>query len=87
MRRTAENDTNGSCHVGHGGQLAFHWRSAYDIDLADGVWNAHRRDGRGVLANHLSEGLRLWIVAGYTAMPVPRDLPVNRRVPAPGGGQ
>jgi len=90
MRRTALSDTGGTCHVRRGGplgELAFHWGSAYDIDFADGEWTAHRRDGLGVLADPLPEGLRLRIVADYTAMPVPRDLPVTGRAPVLGGGQ
>ncbi len=57
-------------------ELEFHWGSAYDIALVDGVWTARRRDGRGgTLADPLPEGLRLRIQADYAAMPVPRDLP------------
>ncbi len=56
--------------------LRFHWGSAYDIDLDDGMWTAWRKDGRGgKLADPLPEGLRLLIQADYEAMPVPRDLP------------
>ena len=56
--------------------LRFHWGSAYDIDLDDGMCTARRRDGRAdVLADPLPEGLRLRILADYAAMPVPRDLP------------
>jgi hypothetical protein len=55
--------------------LEFHWGSAYDIAIADGMWTAWRKDGRGgKLADPLPEGLRLRIQADYTAMPVPRDL-------------
>ena len=57
-------------------ELEFHWGSAYDIALVDGVWTARRRDGRGgTLADPLPEGLRLRIQADYAAMPVPRGLP------------
>jgi hypothetical protein len=57
-------------------ELEFHWGSAYDIAVIDGMWTARRRDGRGgTLADPLPEGLRQRIVADYTAMPVPRDLP------------
>jgi hypothetical protein len=57
-------------------ELEFHWGSAYDINAAGGVYNARRRDGKGVpLTDPLPEGLRLRIQADYTAMPVPRDLP------------
>jgi hypothetical protein len=57
-------------------ELEFHWGSAYDIALVDGMWTARRRDGRGgMLADPLPEGLRLRIQADYAAMPVPRDLP------------
>ena len=56
--------------------LRFHWGSAYDIDLDDGMWTAWRKDGRGgELADPLPEGLRLRIQADYAALPVPRDLP------------
>lgn len=58
------------------GELEFHWRAAYDIDLVDGMWTARRRDGQGdVLTDPLPGGLRLQIQADYMAMPVPRDLP------------
>jgi len=57
-------------------ELRFHWGDAYDIAVADGVFTATRRDGRGGrLADPLPEGLRLRIQADYSAMPVPRDLP------------
>jgi hypothetical protein len=57
-------------------ELRFHWESAYDIDAADGVYTARRRDGTGAtLTDALPEGLRLRIQADYAAMPVPRDLP------------
>ena len=57
-------------------ELEFHWGSAYDIALVDGMWTARRRDGRGgTLADLLPKGLRLRIQADYAAMPVPRDLP------------
>jgi hypothetical protein len=57
-------------------ELRFHWGSAYDIALVDGMWTAQRRDGRGgTLADPLPKGLRLRIQADYAAMPVPRDLP------------
>jgi len=56
-------------------ELEFHWGSAYDIAIADGMWTARRRDGRGTLADPLPGGLRQRIQADYTAMPVPRDLP------------
>jgi len=57
-------------------ELEFHWGSAYDIAVADGMWTAGRKDGRGgALADPLPEGLRLRIQADYAAIPVPRDLP------------
>ena len=57
-------------------ELEFHWGSAYDVALVDGMWTARRRDGRGgTLADPLPEGLRQRIQADYAAMPVPRDLP------------
>ena len=57
-------------------ELEFHWGSAYDIAIANGMWTARRKDGRcGTLADPLPEGLRLRIQADYAAMPVPRDLP------------
>ena len=49
-------------------ELEFHWGSAYDIHLIEGMWTARRRDGRGgTLADPLPEGLRLRNQAGYTA--------------------
>ena len=61
-------------------ELDFHWGSAYDIAVVDGVCTARRRDGKGgTLTDPLPEGLRLRIVADYHANPVPRDLaPVNQ---------
>ena len=57
-------------------ELRFHWGTAYDVDLIDGIWTARRKDGRSSkLADPLPEGLRLLIQADYVAMPVPRDLP------------
>jgi len=57
-------------------ELRFHWGSAYHLAIIDGVCTARRKDGRGgALTSPVPEGLRLLIVADYTAMPVPRDLP------------
>jgi hypothetical protein len=57
-------------------ELKFHWGSAYHLAVAGGVCTARRKDGRGgTLTSPVPEGLRLLIVADYTAMPVPRDLP------------
>jgi hypothetical protein len=57
-------------------ELEFHWGSAYDVAVIDGMWTAQRKDGRGgTLADPLPEGLRLRIQADYAAMPVSRDLP------------
>jgi len=57
-------------------ELRFHWGEAYDIRSEGGQCTARRRDGKGgTLADPLPEGLRLRIVADYSAMPVPRDLP------------
>jgi len=57
-------------------ELRFHWGDAYDIAVADGVFTATRRDGRGGrLADPSSGGLLRQIRADYAAMPVPRDLP------------
>ena len=57
-------------------ELEFQWGSAYAIAIADGMWTARRRDGRGgALTDPLPEGLRLRIQADYAAMPVPRDRP------------
>jgi len=62
--------------VGALDELEFHWGSAYDIAVTGGMWTARRKDGRGsTLADPLPEGLRQRILADYTAMPVPRDLP------------
>ena len=57
-------------------ELRFHWGSAYHLAVVDGVCTAWRKDGRGgTLTSPVPEGLRLLIVADYTAMPVPRDMP------------
>jgi hypothetical protein len=57
-------------------ELKFHWGSAYHLAVAGGVRTARRKDGRGgTLTSPVPEGLRLLILADYTAMPVPRDLP------------
>jgi hypothetical protein len=57
-------------------ELRFHWGGAYEIDVADEVYIARRRDGKSApLTDALPEGLRLQIVADYERMPVPRDLP------------
>jgi hypothetical protein len=57
-------------------ELKFHWGSAYQLAVVGGVCTAQRRDGHGsTLTSPVPEGLRLLIVADYTAMPVPRDLP------------
>jgi hypothetical protein len=57
-------------------ELKFHWGSAYHLAVVGGVCTARRKDGRGgALTSPVPEGLRLLIVADYTAMPVPRDLP------------
>jgi hypothetical protein len=57
-------------------EIRFRWGSAYDIAVTSGMYNARRRDGKGArLADALSEGLRLRIVADCERMPVHRDLP------------
>ena len=57
-------------------ELKFHWGSAYHLAVVGGVCTARRKDGQGsTLTSPVPEGLRLLIVADYTAMPVPRDLP------------
>jgi hypothetical protein len=57
-------------------ELKFHWGSAYHLAVVGGVCTARRKDGRGgTLTSPVPEGLRLLIVADYTARPVPRDLP------------
>jgi hypothetical protein len=57
-------------------ELKFHWGSAYHLAVVRGVCTARRKDGKGgTLTSPVPEGLRLLIVADYTAMPVPRDLP------------
>jgi hypothetical protein len=74
MKRAAESwaeDDTGALD-----ELRFHWRSAYDIAAAGGMYTARRRDGKGTpLTDPLPEGLRLRILADDAAMPVPRDLP------------
>ncbi len=62
--------------VGALAELEFHWGSAYQLAVIDGVYTAQRKDGKGgTLTDPLPEGLRLLILANYAAMPVPRDLP------------
>jgi hypothetical protein len=57
-------------------ELKFHWGSAYHLAVVGGVCTARRKDRQGsTLTSLVPEGLRLLIVADYTAMPVPRDLP------------
>jgi hypothetical protein len=65
-------------HAGAGllADLEYHWGSAYDLTLVDGLCTARRKDGKGgTLTDPLPEGLRLRILADCAAMPVPRDLP------------
>ena len=57
-------------------ELEFYWGSAYRIAIADGVFTARRRDGRGArLADASPEGLLRLIRADYAALPVPRSTP------------
>jgi hypothetical protein len=57
-------------------ELEFHWGSAYQIAVVDGMYTARRMDGKGIpLTDPLPAGLRLRIQADYVAMPVPRNLP------------
>ncbi len=76
MKRAAENwaeDATGALD-----ELRFHWGSAYDVAVIDGVCTARRRDGKGApLTDPLPEGLRLRIQADYEAMPVPRRPAMN----------
>jgi hypothetical protein len=66
--RWAEDDT------GALDELRFHWGSAYDIDAADGIYTATRRDGRGgSLADPSPGGLLRQIRADYAALPVSRS--------------
>lgn len=54
--------------------LRWNWGDAYEINLADGLWSARRRDERGgPLEAGEPEDLRKAILDDYTAMPVPRD--------------
>jgi len=56
-------------------EVKFHWGSAYDIAVVDGVCTARRRDGKGgTLTDRLPEGLRLRIVADYHTDPVAREI-------------
>ena len=56
-------------------ELKFHWGSAYHLAVIRGVCTSRRKDGHGsTLTSPVPEGLRLLIVADYTAMPAPRDL-------------
>ena len=46
--------------------LRWHWGSAYDIDLRDGLWLARRRDGKcGLLAAEDAEALMGVLGADY----------------------
>ena len=57
-------------------ELEFHWGSAYHLTVVEGLCAAWGRDGKGgMLTDPTPEGLRLQILADYTAMRVPRDLP------------
>ncbi len=67
-----------TCAAAEDGQLEeleFHWGDAYEVAVADGMWTARRRDGKGTLADPLPEGLHAKVAADYGADPVPRDLP------------
>lgn len=69
MGRATETDANPLDEV------EFHWGSAYDIAVVDGMCTVRRRDGKGgALTDLLPEGLRLWIVADHHATTVPREI-------------
>lgn len=68
-------------------ELEFHWRSVYHIAIADGIYPARRRDGKGsTLAGPLPEGLRLRILADYQPTPyheTPPGRPASTRPDVP----
>ena len=54
-------------------QLQHHWGDAYDIKIADGVWQAWRRDGLGAPVEAAGpEELGTAILRDYGVRPVPR---------------
>lgn len=55
--------------------LRWNWGDAYEIGVTAGLWTARRRDGKGTLEEKDPEALRAAILADYTALPVPRDVP------------
>ena len=57
--------------------LRWNWGEAYEIGVCAGLWTAVRRDGRGTLQEDGPETLRAAILADYTGLPVPRDLPLG----------
>lgn len=70
--------STGGRYAGPLGDLRYNWGAAYEFGtraLARGVqFTAVRRDGRGgVLADPLTEGLRLRVIADYSARPVARN--------------
>jgi len=72
MKRAAESWAEDD--AGELEELIFHWGSAYDIDAADGMYTAMRRDGQGTrLADPSPKGLLRQIRADYAALPVPRS--------------
>lgn len=56
------------------GELKHHWGSAYKLHYfaAIGLWVAQRRDTGETLKADSPAGLRVKIIADYTARPVPR---------------
>lgn len=80
MGRAAEGMAAGG-QKRYGGPLAglrYHWGEAYEFSYRvlgrRTLVTARRRDGQGgVLADPLTEGLRLRVIADYTARPVPRS--------------
>jgi hypothetical protein len=60
-------------------ELKFHWGPAYHLAVVSGVCTARRKDGRGgTLTSPVPAGLRLLIVADYTAMPRTKGSIVKR---------
>ena len=74
MKRAAESWAEDD--AGELEELIFHWGDAYEIAVADGVFTATGRDGRGgSLADASPEGLLRQIRADYAATPVARSMP------------
>lgn len=54
--------------------IRWNWGDAYEIEVADGLWRAKRRDWLGVwFTAPDAEGLAMLIREDYAAKPVSRD--------------